>query len=348
MKAHFDVGHPAHVHLFKHAIDEVEARGHDTLVTSREKEVTTQLLDAYGIDHVPISKKGTTTFDLAKEWLVRELKLAWHARQFDADVIASHFNPGAAHAAAVTGTPSVIFNDDEVAVETLGSVTHPFTSVIVTPACFRNELNGDHRTYEGFHELAYLHPDRFEPDPECLTERGVAVDEPYYVLRFVAWGAHHDVGESGFSRSAKRELVEYLDERGQVYITSEDPLPAEFEEYRLPVDPAAIHDLLYYANGYVGDSQTMAMEAGILGTPAIRSNSFADSADVSNVTALEEEYGLLHSFGDEQAAVEMTKELVKDPDTQARWEERRQELIDESVDVTDTIVDVVLEAGRDE
>jgi len=66
MKAHFDVGHPAHVHLFKHAIDEVEARGHDTLVTSREKEVTTSLLDAYGIDHVPISKKGTTTFDLAK------------------------------------------------------------------------------------------------------------------------------------------------------------------------------------------------------------------------------------------------------------------------------------------
>jgi len=134
-----------------------------------------------------------------------------------------------------------------------------------------------------------------------------------------------------------------------MYITSEGPAPAEFEEYRLPVDPAAIHDLLYYANGYVGDSQTMiAMEAGILGTPAIRSNSFADSADVSRTSPpWRRNCGLLQSFGDEQAAVEMTKELVEDPDTQARWEERRQELIDESVDVTDTIVDVVLEAGRD-
>lgn len=348
MKIHFDVGHPAHVHLFKHAIDEVETRGHETLVTSREKEVTTQLLDAYDVDHVPISKKGTSTFDLAKEWLARELKLAWHARQFDADVIVSHFNPSAAHAAAVTGAESVIFNDDEVAAETFGPVTHPFASIVATPSCFRENLGECHRTYEGFHELAYLHPDRFEPDPDCLTERGVDIDEPYYVLRFVAWGAHHDVGESGFSPSAKRELVDFLDDRGTIYITSEDPLPAEFEEYRLPVPPADIHDLLYYANGYVGDSQTMALEAGILGTPAVRSNSFAASEDVSNVAHIEDEYGLLYSFGDEGAAVETVKELVEDPETQARWGQRREALVDECVDVTDTIVDMVAEVGRDE
>ncbi len=348
MKVHFDVGHPAHVHLFKHAIDEVEARGHETLVTSREKEVTTQLLDAYGVDHVPISEKGTSTLDLAKEWIVRELKLVWHARRFDADVVVSHFNPSAAHAAAVTGAESVVFNDDEVAAGSLGMVTHPFASAVVTPSCFREDLGEAHRTYEGFHELAYLHPDRFEPDPEGLEARGVAVDEPYYVLRFVAWGAHHDVGESGFSRRAKRELVEFLDERGTVYITSEDPLPGEFEEYRLPVPPEDVHDLLYYADGYVGDSQTMALEAGILGTPAVRSNSFAASDDVSNVVHLEETYGLLRSFGDERAAVETVKELVDDPRTQDRWNDRREALLEECVDVTDAIVDVVLELGGDE
>ena len=348
MKVHFDVGHPAHVHLFKHAIDEVQARGHETLVTSREKEVTTHLLDAYGIDHVPISEKGTSTFDLAKEWIARELKLVWHAHRFDADVIVSHFNPSAAHAAAVTGAESVVFNDDEVAADSLGAVTHPFASAVVTPSCFREDLGDDHLTYDGFHELAYLHPNRFEPDADGLAERDVDVDEPYYVLRFVAWGAHHDVGESGFSRRAKRELVEFLDDRGTVYITSEDPLPGEFEEYRLPVPPEDVHDLLYYANGYVGDSQTMALEAGILGTPAVRSNSFAASDDVSNVIELEEEYGLLYSFGDERTAVETVKELVDDGNTQDRWRNRRETLLSECVDVTDTIVDVVLVAGGDE
>lgn len=348
MNVHFDVGHPAHVHLFKHAIDEVQDRGHDTLVTSREKEVTTQLLEAHGLEHVPISRKGTSTFDLAKEWLVRELKLVWHARRFDADVIVSHFNPSAGHAAAVTGAESVMFNDDEVAARTLGTVTHPFASVVATPACFRRDLGERHRTYEGFHELAYLHPNRFEPDPEALAERGVSVDEPYFVLRFVAWGAHHDVGEAGFSRDAKRDLVEFLDERGTVYVTSEDPLPSEFEPYRLPVPPEDVHDLLYYADAYVGDSQTMALEAGILGTPAVRSNSFAASEDVSNVRHLEQEYGLLYSFGDERRAIEVVEELVEDPDTQARWGRRRERLLEECVDVSDVVVDLVLEVGPDE
>ena len=348
MKVHFDVGHPAHVHLFKHAIDEVQDRGHETLVTSREKEVTTHLLDAYDVDHVPISKKGTSTLDLAKEWLVRELKLAWHARRFDADVIVSHFNPSAGHAAAVTGATGVMFNDDEVAAETFGPVTHPFASAVCTPACFRYDLGEHHRTYEGFHELAYLHPDRFEPAAERLESRGVDVGEPYYVLRFVAWGAHHDVGESGFSPRGTRELVEFLDRHGTVYVTSEDPLPAEYEEHRLPVPPEDVHDLLYYADGYVGDSQTMALEAGVLGTPAVRSNSFAAGEDVSNVVHLEEEYGLLYSFGDERAAVETVKELVRDSHTRRRWQRRREEMLAECVDVTDTIVDVVLEAGRRE
>jgi predicted glycosyltransferase len=348
MKVHFDVGHPAHVHLFKHAITELQARGHETLVTSREKEVAVDLLDAYGIDHVPISRKGDSTLDLAREWFVRELKLVWHARRFDADVILSHFNPSAAHAAAVTGAEFVMCNDDELAADTFGAVTHPFASVIATPACFREDLGERHRTFEGVLELAYLHPDRFDPDPGSLREHGVEVGEPYFVLRFVAWGAHHDVGEAGFSRQAKQDLVSYLDQHGTVYITSEDPIPPAFEEYRLPVPPADVHDLLYYADGYVGDSQTMALEAGVLGTPAVRSNSFAASDDVSNVAYLEAEYDLLYSFGDERAAIETVKELVGDPESQTRWGQRRETFVADAVDLTATIVELVEEVGLDE
>jgi len=43
---------------------------------------------------------------------------------------------------------------------------------------------------------------------------------------------------------------------------------------------------LYYANVYIGDSQTMATEASVLGTPAIRSNSFAEGSDMSNFREL--------------------------------------------------------------
>ena len=35
-----DVAHPAQVHLFRNALAELQDRGHETFVTSREKEVT--------------------------------------------------------------------------------------------------------------------------------------------------------------------------------------------------------------------------------------------------------------------------------------------------------------------
>ena len=47
----FDIGHPAHVHLFKNAIWKLEAKGHKVAITSREKDVTTSLLDYYGFEH---------------------------------------------------------------------------------------------------------------------------------------------------------------------------------------------------------------------------------------------------------------------------------------------------------
>jgi len=344
MRAHFEVGHPAHVHLFKHAIRELEARGHRTFVTAREKEVTTALLDAYDIEYEVLSAQGDSTPELLLEWALRALRLVRSIRGFGSDVVVSHLNPVAAQAATVTGTPSVTFTDDEVATRSLSKLTIPFTSRVCTPACFEMDFGEKHRRYDGYHELAYLHPDRFEPDPQPLADHGIAVDEPYYVLRFVSWAAHHDVGETGISRAGKRELVDYLSERGQVYITSESPLPAAFEPYRLPVPPERIHDLLYYADGYIGDSQTMAIEAGVLGTPAIRTNSFVGNKDLSTFRELES-HGLVYNLNQERAAIEKLKTLVEAPDTAATWDRRRSQLLAEREDVTDVVVEETLGAA---
>jgi predicted glycosyltransferase len=61
------------------------------------------------------------------------------------------------------------------------------------------------------------------------------------VLRFVSWGAHHDVNQRGLSRAAKKTLVDTLSVEGEVYITSESPLPTAFDDYRLPIPPERIH-----------------------------------------------------------------------------------------------------------
>ena len=104
----FDVGHPAHVHLFKHAVSELHRRGHETLVTAREKEVTTELLDAYDIDYRVLSEQGETTPRLLLEWTLRGLKLVREIRRFDSDVVVSHISPVAAQAARLTPSSALL------------------------------------------------------------------------------------------------------------------------------------------------------------------------------------------------------------------------------------------------
>lgn len=340
----FDVGHPAHVHLFKHAIWELEQRGHDVRVLSRDKELTISLLDRYDIDHTPLSAKGEGILSLVAEWAGREFRTLRAARRYDPDAVVGVPSPPAAHASRLLGAPMIVFDDSELA--TLQArLTYPFATTICTPANFDRDVGDKQERYPGYHELAYLHPNRFDPDPDRLRAVGVEPYEPYSVCRFVSWNANHDIGNSGLSRGAKHELVSLLAEEGDVYVTSEDPLPSAFEPYRLPIPPERVHDLLYYADRYIGDSQTMATEAAVLGTPAVRSNSFAGDEDMSNFVELESEYGLLYSRTGERETLRLVEELSDDPGAKSRWRRKRERLLDDKIDVTGYMLKVILEAA---
>lgn len=345
MKFLFDLYHPSHVHLFKNTIWELERDGHDVLITARDKEVTVALLEAYDLNYVIPSSKQSGKVGLVTETATRFGRLVRLARQFNPDVIAGRINPVSVYTSKLVGASNVMFKDSDYTTK-ISKITHPFVDVMYVPANFSLDLGAREHRVDAFQELAYLHPGWFNPNPELLTEHGIDSNEQYFVLRFVAMDAHHDGGHHGFSLDAKRELVSMLDEQGEVYITSEESLTPEFEEYRLPIPPHHIHHLLSYADLYVGDSQTMATEAALLGTPAVRSNSFAGDGDLSNFIELKQEYELLHSFADERTAIEKVSELVQDPTVAERWEERRARVIDEKIDVTNDMIDVLLAEGK--
>ena len=58
-----------------------------------------------------------------------------------------------------------------------------------------------------YHELAYLHPNRFTPDPGILDLLGVKESQRYVIIRFVGWGASHDKGHAGITPEMKRRAV---------------------------------------------------------------------------------------------------------------------------------------------
>jgi len=344
MRVQFDVTHPAHVHLFKNAIRTLAADGHGVAVASRNKEVTTALLDAYGIEHTVLSTKATSRAALISEWSLRELRTIRFTQKFDPDVVVSRALPSAVHAAALTGAASVVFTDTEYAVG-VSKLIAPFVDYWCTPEGFTHDYGGNQRYHNGYDELAYLHPNWFTPDGDRLREYGVDPDEPYFVLRFVSMGAHHDGSRDGFSPAGKQRLVETLSAYGTVYISSERPLPPELSEYAAPVPPEAIHHLLAFADLMVGDSETMATEAALLGTPTIRANSHATDEMLGVFVDLEER-GLVESISDEDAAHKRSVELVTSPTAGDEWDRRRDSLLDETVDVTEYMLDMIEEAAH--
>ena len=52
MRVLIDIGHPAHVHMFKCFAKEMQDRGHEVLFTCRDKEFELKLLSAYSFNYI--------------------------------------------------------------------------------------------------------------------------------------------------------------------------------------------------------------------------------------------------------------------------------------------------------
>jgi len=343
----FDVGHPAQVHLFRNAIDVLEHAGHETFVASREKDITVDLLDAYEIAHLPLTTRGDSFPELLWELACRERRLLSVARQFKPDIVASRLSPAAAHVSRVVGCRNVVVSDthiDSPVVRLLSQrLTLPFVDTVCAPADFDLPVLEQKRRALDFQELAYLHPEYFQPDPIALAEAGIDPGEPYFFVRLAGWDAYHDVGHKGLSPDAVRELVSFLSDHGTVYLSAEEELPTDLRDHRLPAPPQYVHDVLYYADLYVGDSGTMSTEAALLGTPAVRTNTLVGDNDENVFRKLEHRYGLLSSFADENEAVAEARRLVEAGIDENEWRRRRDRLVDEQPNVTERLVHVILE-----
>lgn len=343
MRVHFDVGHPAHVHLFKNAIRSLSNEGHTVAVTSREKEMTTDLLEAYDLEHTVLSRKGSGTLRTVSEWCLRGLRTVRFARRFDPDVVVSRVLPTSMPAAKLAGAATLMVNDTED-VETLAPFIAPLVDYWCTPESYQDDYGDGHRRHAGVQELAYLHPNWFSVDRAMLREHGVEPDEPYFVLRFVSNEAYHDGNRQGIRTRTKREIVERLSERGTVYVSSEEDLPPGFDGHEVPVPLEAIHDLLAEANLMVTDSGTMAIEAALLATPTVRYES-PDAYGTLGAFVELESHDLVEQVTDQEALARRARDLAQSPDATSRWLRRRDRYLEETTDVTRYMLDLIEEAA---
>ncbi len=338
-----DIGHPGHVHLLRHTAERLADNGHKVFYSVRDIPVAIRLMEQYGMTpYLNLGEKKDSLWGKAQTVLHQDIELLKFVRHNNIDIGLSS-GIVLSHVAQLTGLKSLVFDDDDDAAEPLVvKYGHPLSNVVFTPECIQRKTK-QAVYYAGTHELAYLHPNRFSPDPSVLQHAGLTDAERLFIMRFVALKGHHDVGERGLSLEQKKTLVELLEQHGRVIITSERAIELEFEKYRLPVPPWEIHSLMAYSSMFVGDSQTMTSEAAVLGIPSLKCNTFAGRLSVPNM--LENKYGLCYAYSPEHfddMLAHIEKILAQNPDeTKGEWQAKRQRMLDDMTDPTEFFVNYI-------
>jgi len=267
----------------------MQKEGHDFLFTCREKEFEIYLIKQFGFNYKSIGKKFKSSLGKILGLVIFNTKLFNISLKFKPDLFISHGSIYAAHVSFLLRKPHVCLEDT-------GNMEQvrlylPFSKYIITSTAFQKDLGKKQIRHNSFHELAYLHPKYFTPDPNIYKELGLSSKEKFCLVRFIGWNASHDIDVKGLNDENKIEIVNRLSKYCKVFVSSEGEVPKEISKYLLKTKPERIHHVLSYASLLIGESGTMTSECAILGTPAIQISGLPKGS--IGVLAEQEEYGLV-------------------------------------------------------
>ncbi|MFZ2322071.1 MAG: DUF354 domain-containing protein [Ignavibacteriaceae bacterium] len=328
----FYLGHPAHFHLFKYTIKELQSKSYPVEIVIKKKDVLENLVQTQGWDYKNIYPKDRNENKFAI--LLSLIKKDWELFK-----IVNQFNPALmigtsseiTHIGKIMNIPSVVVNEDDAeAVPLFAKLSYPFATNILVPSnCSVGRWRKKTIFYEGYHELAYLHPKRIQ-----LDEYKKEDNKKLFFLRFAKLTAHHDEGKTGITDQLALELINKLKQHGNVYISSERELSKELNTYRTNLPPSEILSFLSSSDLYIGDSQTMTAEAAVLGIPSIRFNDFVGK--LGYLEELEYKYGLTYGIktSEPEKLFQKLDELLSFPNLKEVWQKRRLKMLSDKIDVT--------------
>ena len=330
----FDCHHPKHYLTLRQLSQKCEASGIKVIWTARNKDVLVDLMRRDGNSPFVLTQARRGIFRLFGELLTYDFKLLKLAIKLKPTALMGN-SISIAHVGRLLNIPSLLINDDDAkANPQYPFLGYPFANRIITPDCLEESYGKKHRIYPGLHELAYLHPKIFQPDLSIRKRLNVPIEVDLYLIRTVALAASHDLREQGLSKEVTRDLVAVLSKKGRVFLSSEKELSGDLSSYRYPLPSSTLHDMLAACDMFIGDSQTMAAEAAVLGTPSIRMNTFVGR--ISYLDQLEHRFGLTYGYLPDQANQMMAKimSLTNDNESKMQWQLKKTDMLEQWNDPT--------------
>ncbi len=331
----FQLNHPAHFHLYRNLMGQLYAAGYEIFITAKDKDILRGLLAGYSVTFLSDVYRKKNIFSISVSLLKRDYRLFKYVNKIKPHLMIGT-SPEIGHISLITRIPSVFLGEDDINLSYmmyLGALTcYPMFSTVLSPHGVNNGIfNPKTIHYNGIQKLAYLHPAWFNPDRSKVV---ISPGQKYFMIRLSDMNSYHDFSNTGLTDEIVRQIINMLQPWGRILISSARSLPVDFEPYRFNGKIEDIHHYLYFSDMLISDSQSMSVEAALLGTPNIRFNRMIGKISILN--ELENKYRLTVGINASQPRLlfEKITEWLSENSLQKAFKAQKGKLIADKIDVT--------------
>ena len=349
MKILFALNHPAHYYLFKYII-KLTSFNHKIYIVIRDKDVLSELLKLENVKYHQLLGKnnGKSIISIIFNSFIGLVKQNYNLYKFcknkrpdlmlGTDISISHIGK-------MINIPSLIYNEDDYEINKLFcKATYPFSSSIIAPK-YTSVGKYEYKkiAYNGIQKMSYLNPKYYIPNNDITKIAKLKGKQKYFIIRVVSLAAIHDIENKskGININLLKKIIHKLSPHGKVFISSEKKLPDVFNKYKVSIPKNRMHDFIAFSEMFIGDSQSMCAEAGILGVPFIRINDFVGKIEYLN--DLENNYclgwGILPT--ETKKIFNTIDEIIQNKNVKSEWLIKKELLFKEKVDLVDFSISII-------
>jgi len=336
----FYFSHPAQYLFLRQSILRLKILRHNVTILIKTKDVLESLLIKDGLHYLNIlhKERRNSMLSFGISLFIRSYKILVLLIRKKPDLLIGTDAAIAQLGKLLNINRITVVEDDYEVIKILGKLTYPFTETILCPqVCSVGRWTEKKIGYDGYMKLGYLHPNVFKAD-NTINKR-YNFSKRYVLIRLAKLTAHHDFGINGIDNSLLDKLIRILEEKSfQILISSEGKIESKYNKYLLKIDPSDIHSILAFASIFISDSQSMSVEASMLGVPSLRYSDF--SGKISVLEELEDKYELTFGYktDNDKALIIKLNELLNVNNLSYEFQKRRNKMLNDKIDVTAFLV----------